>query len=93
MPRLPTLKAIPLEGEPVSREVRLLAVQGRRYSPALDAFLKAARLRDWSIEVPQQGTAMLVEDLKRTQGRLAQDDDGAGSGLPPVDLSNSIATF
>src|SRR3954465_14993653 len=52
MPRLPTLKTIPLEGDPVSREVRLLAVQGRRYSPALDAFVKVARLRDWSVEVP-----------------------------------------
>jgi DNA-binding transcriptional LysR family regulator len=54
MPRLPTLKTIPLEGDPVSREVRLLAVQGRRYSPALDAFVKVARLRDWSVDVPQQ---------------------------------------
>jgi DNA-binding transcriptional LysR family regulator len=53
MPRLPTLKTIPLEGDPVSREVRLLAVQGRRYSPALDAFVKVARLRDWS--VPYRG--------------------------------------
>ena len=49
MPRLPTLKTIPLEGDSVSREVRLLAVQGRRYSPALDAFVKVARLRDWSV--------------------------------------------
>jgi hypothetical protein len=55
MPRLPTLTTIPLEGDPVSREVRLLAVQGRRYSPALDAFVKVARLRDWSIEVPYRG--------------------------------------
>jgi DNA-binding transcriptional LysR family regulator len=47
MPLLPTLKSIPLEGDPVSREVRLLAVQGRRYSPALEAFVKVARLRDW----------------------------------------------
>lgn len=54
MPRLPTLRTIPLEGDPISREVRLLAVQGRRYSPALDAFIKVARLRDWSIEVPQR---------------------------------------
>ncbi|RAZ89007.1 LysR family transcriptional regulator [Mesorhizobium hawassense] len=54
MPRLPTLKTIPLEGNPVSREVRLLAVQGRRYSPALDAFIKVARLRDWTLEVPHQ---------------------------------------
>jgi hypothetical protein len=35
--------------------VRLLAVQGRRYSPALDAFVKVARLRDWSVEVPDPG--------------------------------------
>ncbi|MER9433305.1 hypothetical protein NKI67_33605, partial [Mesorhizobium sp. M0408] len=54
-PRLPTLKTIPLEGNPVSRQVRLLAVQGRRYSPALDAFVKVARLRDWTVEVPHQG--------------------------------------
>ncbi|MBR0737434.1 LysR family transcriptional regulator [Bradyrhizobium liaoningense] len=54
MPRLPTLKTIPLEGDRVSREVRLLAVQGRRYSPALDAFVKVARLRDWSIDAPDR---------------------------------------
>jgi hypothetical protein len=33
----------------------LLAVQGRRYSPALDAFVKVARLRDWTVEVSHQG--------------------------------------
>ena len=55
MPHLPTLKTIPLEGDPISRKVRLLAVQGRRYSPALDAFVKVARLRDWSVEVPHRG--------------------------------------
>jgi DNA-binding transcriptional LysR family regulator len=48
MPRLPCLKALPIEGDPVWREVRLLAVQGRRYSPALDAFIKVARLHDWA---------------------------------------------
>jgi DNA-binding transcriptional LysR family regulator len=51
MPRLPVLKSIPIEGDPVWREVRLLAVQGRRYSPALDAFVKVSRVRDWSGEV------------------------------------------
>ena len=50
MPRLPALKSIPIEGDPVWREVRLLAVQGRRYSPALDAFVKVSRVRDWSGE-------------------------------------------
>jgi DNA-binding transcriptional LysR family regulator len=51
MPRLPSLKALPIEGNPVWREVHLLAVQGRRYSPALDAFVKVARLRDWSFDM------------------------------------------
>lgn len=55
MPCLPTLMTIPLEGDLVWREVHLLAVQGRRYSPALDAFVKIARLRDWSIEIPHRG--------------------------------------
>jgi DNA-binding transcriptional LysR family regulator len=47
-PRLPSLAAIPIEGDPVRREVRLLAVAGRQYSPALDAFIKVARVRDWT---------------------------------------------
>jgi DNA-binding transcriptional LysR family regulator len=51
MPRLPSLKALPIEGDPVWRQVHLLAVQGRRYSPALDAFVKVARLHDWSIHM------------------------------------------
>jgi DNA-binding transcriptional LysR family regulator len=55
MPRLPTLKTIPLEGDPISRKVRLLTVQGRRYSPALDAFVKVVRLRDWSVEGSNRG--------------------------------------
>jgi hypothetical protein len=55
MPRLPTLKTIPLEGDPISRKVRLLTVQGRRYSPALDAFVKVVRLRDWSVDVSHRG--------------------------------------
>lgn len=47
-PRLPSLAAIPIEGDPVRREVQLLAVAGRQYSPALDAFIKGARVRDWT---------------------------------------------
>jgi DNA-binding transcriptional LysR family regulator len=67
MPRLPTLKTIPLEGEPVSREVRLLAVQGRRYSPALDAFVKVTRLRDWSVVVRTNGGR---QDADRVSGAV-----------------------
>jgi len=46
-PHLPSLVARPIEGDPLRRGVQLLAVAGRRYSPALDAFIKTARLRDW----------------------------------------------
>jgi DNA-binding transcriptional LysR family regulator len=46
-PRLPSLAAIPIEGNPVRRKVELLAVAGRQHSPALDAFIKVARVRDW----------------------------------------------
>jgi DNA-binding transcriptional LysR family regulator len=47
-PRLPSLTAIPIEGDPVRREVQLLAVAGRQHSPALDGFIKVARARDWT---------------------------------------------
>jgi DNA-binding transcriptional LysR family regulator len=46
-PRLPTLLTRRIVGDPVRRQVHLLAVAGRRYSPALDAFIKIARLREW----------------------------------------------
>ena len=47
VPRLPSLAAIKIEGDPLTRDVQLLTVTGRRYSIALDAFIKRARLRDW----------------------------------------------
>jgi DNA-binding transcriptional LysR family regulator len=79
MPRLPTLKTIPLEGDPVSRKVRLLTVQGRRYSPALDAFVKVARLRDWSVEAPDRRMphATLLE-----VARAPHDHETYGGGQP-----------
>jgi DNA-binding transcriptional LysR family regulator len=47
VPKRSLLRAIPIEGDPLRREVKLLVVAGRRYSPALDALVKIARLRDW----------------------------------------------
>ena len=61
MPCLPSLKTIPIEGDLVCREVRLLAVQGRRYSPALDAFIKTIRLRDWSLKTDPEWQARYFE--------------------------------
>ena len=46
-PRVRGLVARPIEGDPVQRTVELLVMAGRRYSPALYAFIKIARLRDW----------------------------------------------
>jgi DNA-binding transcriptional LysR family regulator len=65
MPRLPVLKVLSIEGDPISREVRLLVVQGRRYSPALNAFVKIVSLRDWSLECaparqPQYAHSLLM---------------------------------
>jgi hypothetical protein len=50
-PYLPSLMAIPIEGSPLRRNVQLLAVAGRQYSPALDAFIKVARVLDWQAEI------------------------------------------
>lgn len=50
-PRLPSLIARRIAGDPIRREVHLLAVAGRRYSPALDAFVKIARVYDWKSEI------------------------------------------
>ena len=44
---IPGLVRKPIEGAPLRRDVRLLAVAGRQYSPALDGFIKSARLLDW----------------------------------------------
>lgn len=53
-PCLPSVVSRPIEGDPVRRLVELMVVAGRRYSPALDAFVKIARLRDWRqyVELP-----------------------------------------
>ncbi|MET4205043.1 LysR family transcriptional regulator [Bradyrhizobium sp. LA6.12] len=76
-PRLPSLAAIPIEGDPVRREVQLLAVAGRQYSPPLDALIKVARVRDW---------ASALDKLRRAAATASNKDNvrmpdaqGAGS--------------
>jgi DNA-binding transcriptional LysR family regulator len=46
-PRLPSLVAHPIDDDQMRWTVSLLVIAGRRYTPALDAFIKIARLRDW----------------------------------------------
>lgn len=59
-PYLPSLIACPIAGEPLRRQVRLLAVAGRRYSPALDAFIKTLRLRDWTLELKASSSGLII---------------------------------
>ncbi|MEI9986038.1 MAG: LysR family transcriptional regulator [Aliidongia sp.] len=56
-PRLSSLAAIPVEGDLFRHEVDLLVVAGRRYSPALDALVKIARLRSWQGEAGYRAPA------------------------------------
>jgi DNA-binding transcriptional LysR family regulator len=50
-PMLPGLVARPIENDPIQREVQLMVMAGRRYSPALDAFIKVARQKDWHANI------------------------------------------
>jgi hypothetical protein len=74
-PRLPSLAAIPIEGDPVRREVQLLAVAGRQYSPALDAFIKVARVRDWTGALDKlrraSGPASNKDNVRKTDAQVA----------------------
>src|SRR5215475_7179071 len=76
-PRLPSLAAIPIEGDPVRREVQLLAVAGRQYSPALDAFIKVARVRDWTSALDKLHRASAPASNKDNVRKA--DAQGAGS--------------
>jgi DNA-binding transcriptional LysR family regulator len=51
-PHLPDLVARPIVNDPLRRDIQLLAVAGRRYSPALEAFVKLARVHDWRGRFP-----------------------------------------
>jgi DNA-binding transcriptional LysR family regulator len=76
-PRLPSLAAIPIQGDPVRREVQLLAVAGRQYSPALDAFIKVARVRDWTSALDKLRSASASVSSKVNVRKV--DAQGAGS--------------
>jgi DNA-binding transcriptional LysR family regulator len=54
-PRLPSLAAIPLQGNPFKRRLDVFAVAGRQHSPALSAFLKIVRVLDWKAKIEKVG--------------------------------------
>jgi DNA-binding transcriptional LysR family regulator len=59
-PRLTGLAARPIEGDLLRQSVQLLVIAGRRYTPALDAFIKVLRLHDWSADQVGVATPMIV---------------------------------
>jgi hypothetical protein len=59
---LPHLVTRPIANDPLRRNIQLLAVAGRRYSPALDAPVKIARVHDWRGGFPvAEGSAAAAE--------------------------------
>lgn len=70
-PHLPSLVTRPIANDPLRRNIDLLAVAGRRYPPALEAFVKIARVHDWrgcfpAAQAPIATTK--VEDVRGPQG-------------------------
>jgi DNA-binding transcriptional LysR family regulator len=62
-PHLASVVARPVEGDRLRRSIQLRVVQGRRYSPALDAFVKIARVHDWTSCFPEADHAHDVETV------------------------------
>jgi DNA-binding transcriptional LysR family regulator len=63
MPHLPSLKKLRIEGDPIWRTVKLLAVQGRRYSPALDTLVRIAKQGAWAYRMPGRVAAGELKEL------------------------------
>lgn len=66
-PRLTCLAARPVEGDLLRQSVQLLAIAGRRYTPALDAFIKVLRLRNWNADQVAVATPMIAPAPRRAK--------------------------
>lgn len=62
-PHLPSLVTRPIASDPLRRKIQLLVVAGRRYSPALEAFVKLARVHDWRGGFPIAEGPAATDDL------------------------------
>jgi DNA-binding transcriptional LysR family regulator len=66
-PHLPYLVTRPIANDPLRRNIELLAVAGRRYSPALEALVKIARVHDWRAGFPvAEGAATTADPIDRS---------------------------
>jgi DNA-binding transcriptional LysR family regulator len=69
-PHLPCLVTRPIANDPLKRNIQLLAVAGRRYSPALEALVKIARVHDWRGGFPvAEGPAATADLIDRSVSR------------------------
>jgi DNA-binding transcriptional LysR family regulator len=67
-PHASTVVARPIDGDQLRRIVQLRVVQGRRYSPALEALVKIARVHDWTSSLTGQANANEASGRWRPQG-------------------------
>jgi DNA-binding transcriptional LysR family regulator len=61
-PHIASVVTRPIVGDPLARDTRLLAVAGRRYSPALEALVKIARVHDWRSAYPSETPEAALEE-------------------------------
>jgi DNA-binding transcriptional LysR family regulator len=67
-PHASTVVARPIDGDQLRRIVQLRVVQGRRYSPALEALVKIARVHDWTSSLTGHVNANKASGRWRPQG-------------------------
>jgi DNA-binding transcriptional LysR family regulator len=63
-PHLDSLVVRQIEGDPLHRTIQLRVVQGRRYSPALEALVKIARVHDWTKAFPRPEVTVVEDALE-----------------------------
>jgi DNA-binding transcriptional LysR family regulator len=72
-PCLPSLVTRPIASDPLRRNVELRVVAGRRYSPALEALVKIARVHDWRGGFPVGEGPVATPDLRDRRGSDGED--------------------
>jgi DNA-binding transcriptional LysR family regulator len=69
-PHVSSVVARPIDGDQLRRIVQLRVVQGRRYSPALEALVKIARVHDWASSLTGHANANEASGRRRRPGGL-----------------------
>jgi DNA-binding transcriptional LysR family regulator len=87
VPCLASVVSRPIEGDPIGRSVALAVVAGRRYPPALNAFIRIARQHDWravkpaSVSVAADMRRAATPDRRTDCGRVREAHKDASDGV------------